>query len=286
MRFNLNADTIPEAIKYLQTRALQIAHTGAILSKIIPFDDGAWAVFEYESRTYYALYLISSKRGRGNFYKLWKDKCNEIGYEINMITTTHCQLASYYRHKQIPFIMCNGLTTSEEYNIIDSIYGDKTTMRSGVELMNHIDEGLYILHKINASLYAKLAYILHPVFQSDTDLVNSYKSLTFEKADPKALILAMEYRHIANDYLSYRSIDHIEEIKLSPLVEVTNMLIADKIQNYKDFLKYHLNSHERSNELQQYFSNWFAKLMITDNFYQATVEEINSIADLNKKLVL
>ena len=35
------------------------------------------------------------------------------------------------------------------------------------------------------------------------------------------------------------------------------MLIADKVQNYKDFLLYHKNTHERSDELDEYFNSWF-----------------------------
>ena len=39
--------------------------------------------------------------------------------------------------------------------------------------------------------------------------------------------------------------------------DVRHLLVADKIQNYKDFMKYHFGKHERTKELFQYFNNWF-----------------------------
>ena len=51
------------------------------------------------------------------------------------------------------------------------------------------------------------------------------------------------------------------------------MLIADKIQNRKDFELYHLGKHERSSELEQYFKNWLERLNITEEFYQEIKRE-------------
>lgn len=284
MRFDLNSDTIEGAVQYLRNRALQIAHTGAKLTNLIvvPKMRGVWGVFEYESHTYYALYLLKQHRGNGLFYKLWTEKCQEIGYDIKMITTTQCELAPYFRHKKIPFILANGLTNTEEYQLIQSIYVEKTTMRSGVSLMNHIDEGLYILHKLNASVEARLGYILHPIFQGDVDLENIFHSnYSLKKLDPKALILALEYRSVANEYLSHRSIESIDEIRLSPLSDVNTMLVADKIQNKKDFEIYHLEHHNRTKELQLYFNNWFEKLSIDDEFNASIKAELNSSSNMS-----
>lgn len=46
------------------------------------------------------------------------------------------------------------------------------------------------------------------------------------------------------------------------------MLIADKVQNYKDFEIYHKSTHPRSKELDQYFKNWLQKLNINTDQYQ------------------
>ena len=44
--------------------------------------------------------------------------------------------------------------------------------------------------------------------------------------------------------------------------EVRLMLIADKVQNYKDFMLHHFMTHKRSNQLYMYFHNWFTLLDI------------------------
>jgi hypothetical protein len=165
----------------------------------------------------------------------------------------------------------------DEYKAISTLYGDKTTKRSGIKLMNHIDEGLYILEKIGASENAKRAYCMHPIAQDDNALLGFY---FWRKMNPdyasrhEVTINVMEYRSVANEYLSTRNIRSIDEIRLSPLKDVNDMLIADKIQNRKDFELYHLGKHERSSELDSYFKNWLERLDITEEFYQETKKEL------------
>lgn len=146
----------------------------------------------------------------------------------------------------------------KELNMIREYYGDKVAKRSGVPLINHIHEGLEILRSIGASVEAKKAYYLHPMLQSDEALVENLGKMG--DVNYKVLILAMEYRKTANAYLSHRHVEDLRQIQLSPLLEVNQMLYADKVQNQKDFLKYHYGTHERSEELKQYFENWIIKL--------------------------
>lgn len=154
----------------------------------------------------------------------------------------------------------------DEYHIISDFYGDEIATRSGVKLMNHIDEGLYILDKIGASDVAKRAYCLHPIVQSDEYLRDNKHLL--KNVDSDVIIASIEYRSVANEYLSKRNINSLDEIRLSPLKDVNDMLIADKIQNRKDFELYHLGKHERSSQLDQYFKNWLTKLGISEEIYQ------------------
>lgn len=148
----------------------------------------------------------------------------------------------------------------KEYDLIKSFYGSSCAKRSGVPLINHIDEGLEILNKIGATELAKRAYCIHPIIQSDADFVNNLNLL--ESIDGRVVALATEYRRVANAYLSRRIINSIDEIELSPSKDVNDMLIADKVQNKKDFDLYHKGKHERSNELTEYFNNWFKRLNI------------------------
>ncbi|WP_152538678.1 hypothetical protein [Aquimarina macrocephali] len=167
----------------------------------------------------------------------------------------------------------------KEYQMIKKYYDSGTTRRSGIKLINHIDEGLIILDKIEASDIAKRAYCLHPIVQSDECLSQNY-SFDFQGIDPKVLIVVIEYRSVANEYLSIKKINTIDDIRLSPLKDVNDMLIADKIQNRKDYELYHKETHPRSIELDKYFKNWLQKLNIDESFYQETITMLKKESEL------
>jgi hypothetical protein len=145
-----------------------------------------------------------------------------------------------------------------ELDLIGLYYGKARTKRSKVPLMNHITEGLDILDVMACTDLVKRAYCIHPMVQADVDLVKNIAGM--ETLDGRVVALAMEYRRVANAYLSPRIIKSIDEIELSPLEDVNDMLRADKLQNEKDFRKYHLGTHPRSKELEEYFANWFKRL--------------------------
>jgi hypothetical protein len=148
-----------------------------------------------------------------------------------------------------------------EYMDVLTHYTDRRAKRSQVPLMNHINEGLEIMLSRGASRKAMKAYCLHPLCQDDESLK------TFDPGwySPGVVMLAMEYRNIANQSLSdivtlRNGVPVLSRlIKLSPLVDVNEMLVADKQQNYRDFRRYHLG-HARARELDTYFKMWHAVL--------------------------
>jgi hypothetical protein len=151
-----------------------------------------------------------------------------------------------------------------EYNEILQFYNNKVAKRNNVPLINHINEGIEILENINSSDYAIRAFMLHPIFQSDENLISNFHLVN--KFDSNVIALVIEYRRAANNYLCKTHTDHytIDDIKLhvgNLLPDIKNMLYADKKQNQKDFLLYHVNNHERSNQLEKYFSNWLSFLV-------------------------
>lgn len=148
---------------------------------------------------------------------------------------------------------------SIEYRMISSFYNTQVAQRSQVPLINHIDEGLIVLDRISATDDAKKVFCIHPLLQADDDLKNNY-TWVVGACRPKVLMLAMEYRSVANEYLSLRDIKDPIEIRLSPLFEVDDMLVADKVQNFKDFMMYHHGTHPRSEKLYKYFQNWLDPL--------------------------
>ena len=158
------------------------------------------------------------------------------------------------------------------YNIIYKYFKDKRTSK-GVPYMNHIDEGIEILKELEANNKTIEAYTLHPFIQcvnlkgADGKIIMTQeemeKYLNIYEIDSEVIAKLFLYRKFANSYLCRIETDGILFCKARQLVEdlknypdVIKMLIADKVQNYRDFLIYRKNNHKRSNELDYYFNMW------------------------------
>ena len=174
------------------------------------------------------------------------------------------------------------MKNSIEYKLIAKHYGDRVALRSQVPLMNHINEGLVVLDRISATDQAKRAFCLHPLLQADEDLKENCYLVSF--VEPHVLVLTMEYRNIANAYLSDK-IDTDWPLQLSPLSEVNEMLIADKVQNRKDFITYHYGTHERSDELARYFNKWLNALDINADTYVRLCRAIDESKEMKNENV-
>lgn len=125
-------------------------------------------------------------------------------------------------------------------------------------------EGLRVLEMLGSDDLCKGAFCLHPIVQSQADYNASLrwdKNDEYGKCDYRHWVLATEYRNIANSYLSNNYLSKSDKvslgIKLNNDGRIKDMLIADKVQNYKDFLLYHHGTHERSDDLDRYFNVWF-----------------------------
>jgi hypothetical protein len=164
-----------------------------------------------------------------------------------------------------------------EYQRIADHYGTRTAKRSGVPLMRHIDQGLAIMNAIAASESSQRAFCLHPLLQADADLLENVPRIRGLTADPHVVVLALEYRHIANATLSTRVIASADEILLSPLVEVNQMLVADKVQNRSDFLRHHAKTHPRAKELTRYFELWLERLGVSRQTYAWLVDVAEAV---------
>jgi hypothetical protein len=178
-----------------------------------------------------------------------------------------------------------------EYVAVQHAYGDRCAKRSGVPLINHINEGIAIIFELmqvegskagwSTAMTAARAYCLHPLFQHNDDLIKVYAG-NMDQFSPRMVMLAMEYRARANEWLSDKVVDassysynedntkrkvveryeRVGEPTPGVLPEVRMMLVADKVQNYKDFLAHHYGTHERSEELNLYFHTWLEALGI------------------------
>ena len=162
------------------------------------------------------------------------------------------------------------------YDMIKEHYGAQVAGRSLVPYINHIEEGLVILDDLDVDTDTAAAYCLHPFLQNDGELRESYFDEKIEAMPKVPLMLAMEYRSVANESLSTDA-KPARAIRLSALPPVNDMLRADKVQNYKDFMIHHYGKHERSEELKYYFEQWFIALRITDEQYNKWVKMIEEM---------
>ena len=171
-----------------------------------------------------------------------------------------------------------------EYRAAELLYNDRQecAKRSGVPKINHIDEGLFILEELQADLVTMRAWCLHPILQMDDDIAKAISPEYFPELwafDWPAVALAVEYRHCANAYLCRPETDGFDmhDLPNIALHQVHNMLIADKVQNRKDFMTYHYGSHDRSEQLNNYFVLWLRYLDITEGYYEKLCEMIDEV---------
>lgn len=149
------------------------------------------------------------------------------------------------------------ITGTEEYQAIRRYYWNKIAKRSQLPLINHIHEGIHLLEFWGRPEIEKRAFCLHPLVQN-----GEMEICPVTDAAP----LAMEYAQKANTYLCKPENDWIDdETVLQDILGPMStgcvwMLLADKVQNQKDFRTYHWFDHDRRRELEAYFNLWIMTL--------------------------
>ncbi len=276
MRFDLHATTRDAAASYLRERARQTLIDGfrprSGELELLVEAGVEWGVRLLargrDGRTYQSIYIYASARGQ--------DHCTRAlrANGLPVLTTPGCQLEPDLVAKDLPHVVAARVTGTREYLAIEAHYGERTARRSGVPLIHHIEEGLVILERIGGSPDAMRAYCLHPLVQDDAALAAGIDSLAAHTDSLRVLALAMEYRNIANATLSGHAITSAA-IPLSPLDEVNQMLVADKVQNRRDFIRHHRDSHARTTELDRYFARWLERLGIAEARYGELAGELD-----------
>ncbi len=155
----------------------------------------------------------------------------------------------------------------KHYSIIEEFYGDREAQRSGIPLIYHILDGLIVLDHIGASAVVENAWCIHPIVQSDDDFRREIFDYNLVGADSSAIVLAVEYRNVANSYLSadYRDFGSVQictlRDRLADFKMIRQMLIADKIQNYKDFKAQPAGTYVNEAVLEAYFNEWIFEIL-------------------------
>jgi GNAT superfamily N-acetyltransferase len=280
-RFEMDADDVPSVLKYYTNRSIQyLQHgyswDGSYTQLRDPASGEVWGVevlFTPDKSIFPAdralppalssVYVLKSHRSKGHM-KRWLLEASAQNKTV--VTAADCQIEAYLKQRGANYVLapeCDWL----EYHLVSQFYGNKVARRTQIHLMNHIDEGLYVMRRIKASEVAMRAYCLHPLCQGDEELASFFTQQYLRQIDPQVLILAIEYRRTANAHLSHA--DPLVPIELSPLQDVNDMLVADKVQNRKDFeCSIHATAHERRNELADYFRRWIARLGVQESAYE------------------
>ena len=181
---------------------------------------------------------------------------------------------------------------SPEYHAIRDHYAERVAEGSDVPLMQRIEEGLIILGELDASEDAMRAFCLQPLFLADDDLVRHGQDFMDRvEANPFVIMLVMEYRSRANAWTS--DMVHLAAPEPKPVVldelfygqpsagpikAVKEMLIADKVQGRKAFIRHDRGRHPRSDELDLYFDRWLVALGVG----RAEYEELCAAIDIAK----
>lgn len=274
------ATTIEEIAQYFTDRARQGLAEGWVWDgSVTPVSQNGGEVFGARTLTtradgvrHQSLYILDQCTARGHFTRYMH------AHPIPIVTAPSCEIEAFLDHRQIPYDVAGKFTETVEYRAATQWYGARRAKRSGCHYMNHIDEGVAVLARIGTTDVAMRAFCLHPLVQMDADLAAN--AARMREFDPDVIVLALEYRNVANAYLSMREDVATDAIALSPLDDVNDMLRADKVQNYKDFLIHHDGKHPRSAQLHHYFRQWLDRLDIAD----AQFDELRSWLDVDARM--
>lgn len=264
-RFDPAANTVEGARRYFAHRAVQGLAEGFRWEGVVePLVEGdlTWGartwVVDGDGVRRQSVYVLAEARGAGRFSRYVASAGGPF------VTAPSCELEAHFAKRGVDFVVAGRFSEWAEYRAVEACHHDLYAQRSGIPYMNHIDEGLVVLRDLGASERAQRAFCLHPLLQADEELAIHYPRVAELTDDPRVLCLALEYRNVANAFLSRREVARDDDVALSSLPEVNDMLRADKVQNAKDFLLYHHATHPRSEALVRYFHTWHRRLGVTD----------------------
>lgn len=176
-----------------------------------------------------------------------------------------------------------GFTKWHSFQQISRYYGATTTQRTKLPWINHIVEGVVLVQQLGGRIHAADAFCWHPLIQSDDTFLETLAEMQRYynlNTSGEVLVNTLGYRDAANRWLR-GAVSKDNQPKKHPLNDVNIMLMADKIQNRKDFeANEKLFSVEDASSLHYYFDSWFTTLGITPEIYvDQTVRLTRWLAD-------
>lgn len=263
-RFPAVAHTVEEAVGYYRNRAVQALRLGWRWDGA--FIDHGWGVevvlTDPDDQPNHSVFVLADHTGRGHLSR-WM----AAHPDARFVTSTLCPKMKAWLEARGTRHVTISPPPWPAYAAIERFYGDRCARRSGLFLMNHIDEGLFVLERLAASAVERDGWCLHPLVQGDAELQDAWRSTPDPLAEqsPRAVLLAMAYRETANGYLSTHPPS--TPVPRSPLSAVQRLLVADKVQNRKDFERHLRGRVPNSDRLDAYFADWLAVLGVSEARY-------------------
>ena len=155
-RFDLHATRAATALSYFRNRAWQFLHDDNDYSWSGLVTPLTWRGVEWGAETmlhdaagteFVSIYVYASQRGHGHLRRHAAARPSAQRY----ITSPGCGIFDVLAHIGGEPVLAAAFTATPEYRTIEGFYGDGKARRSGVFFMNHIDEGLFVLRRLNAA---------------------------------------------------------------------------------------------------------------------------------------
>lgn len=164
-------------------------------------------------------------------------------------------------------------------NTVYAHYGDECAKRSGIPKINHISEGLRLLDYLEVHRPAKVAFCLHPIVQDGCGR-DQWSQLYYTYGE-RVMYLLHNYTAVANKFLPAAVVHRTRTgFKTIPIElpedldgDVRWMLLADKIQNRKDY-RANWNKFPNWIQLADYFNAWMIALDLSDDEIDQLTREL------------
>ncbi len=241
---------------YYETRARQFMQEGMIWDGVISDTLGCpTAFFTRGPERFCSVYIPTHLRGQGMFRRV----LGVIGLPV--ITVVDCHIEPALQAIGHPYLVVGTpILESPQYKIVQDFFGDQRDERSGVLLMNHIDEGIAVMRALGAPDTAIRAFCLTPLqFTSRNDIIINFHKIFKEL---NGVIDGIDSSNLA---LDYRALVDTNPVKVSTDNDVNLMLAGAVIQRKKDLLVHNWDHQANPEATRERFDQWIAALGIAHN---------------------
>lgn len=252
------ATTRAEVVQYFTTRARQLWHEGWRWDQHLEdLEVGFRTEFvAADGKRYASYYILAQHHGQGHYRRLAARET------LPIVTITDCHIEQLLEHLKVPYTRAGDVLDAAEYRLVEAVLGDEREAGSDTFRMNYVDEGLGVLTQLGASKLAKRAFCLVPLLQDDVALGKYFDAISTALDDipggTATIALALEYRNVANGWLPGRQAP--VGVLLSPLKEVNDMLIADKVY------RRNMLTSAQTATLDAHYQTWLKALGALDRY--------------------